>query len=319
MSTSSGFSTSKKSLSIVKGYTVDQSTAKSRFQTIQPAGSDRVASDSCQRALYSSATGKIVSAATKRMIAATLHGASAGDVIKFTSGALSGMDFPVLSCPTSGIIIIESEFDTVPSASDTFDVFKWTFVQVSPTGSQLVTVAPSPIQIVKDGVATDVTLDTIAPHNHVPMPVCITDVTGTANVTLNAGDINVNIRHDGLDPSSVRLGDGTTLVGVTLANELKANDAQNAIHNIQLIDGDVADYTFDNTTGQTLYTGVAKKVRIVQNGGEMLYIYKNAAKVGALEAGGKIEFNLSMIVTDDLIIKSKSGTITTNICWNIFN
>jgi hypothetical protein len=68
----------------------------------------------------------------------------------------------------------------------------------------------------------------------------------------------------------------------------------------------------------SLHTGVATKFRIVQNGGEMLHIYKNSVKIGALESGGKIEFFTSFIATDSLVLKSVSGTVTTNICLNVF-
>ena len=85
---------------------------------------------------------------------------------------------------------------------------------------------PSGLMIKKDdGNYYPVTLDTTNPYQHTPIPVAITDVTGTSNVTINAGDIQVGIKHNGADPSSVRIGDGTTLAGVTASNELKTNDA----------------------------------------------------------------------------------------------
>lgn len=271
MSSASGFPTSKKSLSSIIGFTNDQTQTKAQFNTLQSSGSDRVSLDTVQRALYAVSTSKVVDSATKRTVLCTGIAAKKDDVIRFTSGVLSGMDFPVLSAPDANTIVIGSEFDTAPSAADTFDLFRYTFVKVGADGAQ---------------------------------------------------SVSVDIKHNGANPSSIRLGDGTTEVGVTLANELKVSDA-NLLTELQkanavLTTGDVADYTFDNLTGQTLFTGIAKKIRIVQNGGEMLDIYKNAVKIGALEAGGKIEFPISMIVTDALIVKSKAGTVTTNICWNIF-
>lgn len=83
---------------------------------------------------------------------------------------------------------------------------------------------PTRLFINKDGTDTAVTLDTVAPYANVPIPVALTDVTGSAIVTITAGDINVGIKHDGTDPSSVRIGDGTTLTGVTTSNELKVKE-----------------------------------------------------------------------------------------------
>ena len=68
-----------------------------------------------------------------------------------------------------------------------------------------------------------------------------------------------------------------------------------------------------------LYTGQAKKVRIVQNGGEILKIYKNGVNIGALEAGGKIEFFIDMDFVTDKISVMGTQVATTNITINIFN
>lgn len=84
----------------------------------------------------------------------------------------------------------------------------------------------------KDGVVVPVELDTTAPHANVPIPVVITDINGSSVVNITAGDLNVNIVHDGTDPSSVRIGDGTTLAGVTTSNELKVSDANNVANPI---------------------------------------------------------------------------------------
>ena len=86
----------------------------------------------------------------------------------------------------------------------------------------------SQLYIMKDGTPTLVSLDTVSPGTapgHIPIPVVITDVNGMAVVNITAGDINVKIVHDGTDPSSIRMGDGTTLVGVTTSNEMKVSDA----------------------------------------------------------------------------------------------
>lgn len=88
------------------------------------------------------------------------------------------------------------------------------------------TTLKSSLYISKDGVITPVYLDTTpstAP-GHVPIPVVITDVNGSAIVNINAGDINVKIVHDGTDPSSIRIGDGTSLAAIIATiNSLKTD------------------------------------------------------------------------------------------------
>jgi len=73
-------------------------------------------------------------------------------------------------------------------------------------------IQPTALYIVKDGTLTPVELDSSAPHTNVPIPVVITDINGSAVVNVTAGDLYVNIRHDGTDPSSVRIGDGTEIM-----------------------------------------------------------------------------------------------------------
>lgn len=350
MAASSGYPTTKKSLGRVQGYPEDSTQVQSQFNTHQDAGSDHIALDVTQRAPYTVSIGNVVEAgSTKRLIKCTGINARKGDLIKFTSGAMAIIDAPVLNAPDANTIILATELDDVPATGVTFELCRYTFFKVDSNGQIVATSGPN--QFKRDGIDTfvsedttdvanrpmpmglmikdesgnwmPVVLDQTAPYANRPIPVALTDITGSAVVSVTASDLNVKIVHNGADPSSIRIGDGTNLAGVSVNNELKVIDAS-TLAEIQkltasLIDGDVSDYTFDNITGQTLYTGVAKKVRIAQNGGEMLYIYKNAVKVGALEAGGKIEFNLSMIVTDSLIVKSKAGTVTTNISWNIFN
>lgn len=352
MSASSGYPTSKKAIGSIAGYTAEETTTKSQFNTIQETGSDRVAIDVTQRVPFK-VEDKIVNYATKRLIATTVaHNARKGDLIKFTSGALVDMDAPVLSCPDANTIILATELDITPSAADTFEICRYTFWKVDSTGNLQVTSTPGPARFLRDSVETVVSEDTAAPANnkpspsammikkddgnwhpvmldttnpyaHTPIPVCITDLTGTANVTINAGDIAVGIKHNGTDPSSVRIGDGTTLAAVTANNEIKTKDTdlltELKLSNAELVNGDIYAGNVDDTTGQSLVVPTVgkKKIRFVQNSGVELYIFKGATKLGALEKGGKIEFFSTFNGVDALIIKSKTGTNAVNLTWNI--
>lgn len=89
----------------------------------------------------------------------------------------------------------------------------------------------------KDGTPTEVTLDTTAPYTTVPIPVALVDITGTTPVNVDiAGDLHVYMKHTA-DPvsgeyASTRIGDGTNLVGVTSANEMKVASSTNPPTNI---------------------------------------------------------------------------------------
>lgn len=352
MSGSSGYPTTKKSLGKIAGYPEDSTQVSSQFNTLQDTGSDRIALDVTQRVAFK-VEDRVVNYATKRLVASTVaHNARKGDLIKFTSGALIGIDAPVLNCPDVNTLILGTELNVAPSAADTFEICRYTFWKTDSDGNLSVVSDQGPSKFVKDTVETvvaedtvtpannkpnpsgmmikkddgswhPVTLDTTNPYQHTPIPVCITDLTGTASVTINAGDISVGIKHNGADPSSVRIGDGTTLAGITLSNELKTHDtellAELKLSNAQLIDGDILSANVDDTAGASLVVPTAgkKKIRFVQNSGVELYIFKGATKIGALEKGGKIDFFATFNGVDALIIKSKAGTNAVNLTWNI--
>lgn len=87
---------------------------------------------------------------------------------------------------------------------------------------------PSGMMVMKDdGKWYPVKLDQNSPYAHTPIPVAITDVLGGANVNVNlsGSTLSVDLQHDGLSPSSVRIGDGTNLAGVNASNELLSKDA----------------------------------------------------------------------------------------------
>lgn len=352
MTSPKGWPTTKKSGSSIPGFTNDQTQVPSEHATLQPSGSDKVALDITQRcAFLVTANNAVAAGSSKRIIVCVGIGATArkGDLIKFTTGNLSSVDAPILSVPNANTLILGTELDAIPSAGDLFELCRYTFFKVDSMGQ--ITATSGPVQIKRDNIDTyvsedttdaanrpmpmglmikdetgkwvPVVLDQTAPYSNRPIPVALTDITGGAVVNVTASGLNVKIVHNGADPSSIRIGDGTTLAGVTLNNELKTSDAKLLAElqrlNAKLVNGDCDDYTIDNVTGVTLFTGAAKKIKINQDGGEILYIYKNAVKLGCLGKGDELEFNVDMIVTDKLIVKSKSGSVVTNLCWNIFN
>ena len=350
MAASSGYPTTKKSLGRVQGYPEDSTQVQSQFNTHQDTGSDRVALDVTQRAPYTISIGNVVEAgSTKRLIKCTGINARKGDLIKFTSGAMAVIDAPVLNAPDANTIILATELDSAPVAGVTFELCRYTFFKVDSNGQIVATSGPN--QFKRDGIDTfvaedttdvanrpmpmglmikdesgnwmPVVLDQTAPYANRPIPVALTDITGSAVVNVTASDLNVKIVHNGADPSSIRLGDGTTLVAVTLANELKTADASLLAEmqkaNAKLVFGYCSDTPVSDVALTDLYTGQAKKVRIVQNGGEVLKIYKNGVNIGALEAGGKIEFFIDMDIITDKISIMGTQVATTNLSVNIFN
>jgi len=249
-----GFKSQKMLKSKLKGYTDDQSIDPERYVTIQEIPGDRYAADVMIHGAYKvNLLGVLTVAAGSnvRVIKCTAHGAQKGDFVKFVSDAT---EVQVLSAPDANTIILATELSFDPTGL-TFDVLRGVTPSYNKDGSMNVLSAQGPVQyrdastglpqettldpstpssnrplptglMIKkdDGNYYPVTLDTTNPYAHTPIPVAITDVTGTANVNITAGDVNVSIKHNGADPSSVRIGDGTNLAAVTAANELKVSN-----------------------------------------------------------------------------------------------
>jgi hypothetical protein len=155
----------------------------------------------------------VESGSTINTILATGHAAIRGDVIRFTSGALDGIAVSVVSTATNSFTISE-DLSVAPSVADTFVIQRF----INPVTNSAGGLALA-LSYIRDGASQDVIEDTVNPANNRPLPVALQSVSGPVNVT--AGDLEVNIEHNGTNPSSVRVGDGTTIAAVTTDNELQ--------------------------------------------------------------------------------------------------
>lgn len=151
-------------------------------------------------------------------IVATAHAARKGDVIRLTSGTYSGTDLKV-DAVTANLITLSETLDSSIAVAVTFQILRHRYPTVASDGSINATtsLAPAAIKFVKDSVLVSVNEDTGTPANNVPLPVKITSATGPINIT--AGDLGVHMQHDGADPASTRVGDGTDLLSITASGQ----------------------------------------------------------------------------------------------------
>lgn len=280
-----GFKSQKMLKSKLKGYTEDESIDTERYATIQELTGDKHGVDTVIHGVYKvNALPLTVAAGSNiRTIKCVAHGAVKGDQIRFI---LSGVEASVLSTPDADTIILGSELSFSPIGLD-FNVLKHVTPLYGSDGS--LSISSGPVAFVKNSVTTTVnedtavvannkplpngmfikkddgnyypvTLDTTNPYNHTPIPVAITDVTGTANVNITAGDLNVSIKHNGVDPSSVRIGDGTNLAAVNASNELKVIDTDTHTK-LDTLHTDLVDIK-NNQTNQTQFTRISDGTNI---------------------------------------------------------
>ena len=139
--------------------------------------------------------------------------ARVGDIVRFTSGALIGIEANVIGVSTNKLTLGE-DLSAAPSAGDAFSLMRYISPSVNSAGALAMSMS-----FIRNGVSQNVIEDTVTPANNRPLPVKIESTSG--EVTINAGDLDVNINHDGANYSSVRIGDGTNLAAVTGDNEVK--------------------------------------------------------------------------------------------------
>lgn len=191
--------------------------------TAQPVREHQWAKDVISHiAIVSQGTDAVEAGSSKFSINVTSHIAKVGDVIKFTSGNLSGQEVKVISTTVNSFDLGEL-LSEVPAVSDTFEIFRHTFLQASADGSLNVNSVQGPTKFVLDGVDQEVTEDTVTPSNNAPLPVKLTGVTGDINIT--AGDLNVQTSHTGASPDSMRIGDGTETLEITASGQAQTFDS----------------------------------------------------------------------------------------------
>ena len=150
----------------------------------------------------------------KYRIKATAHAVLKGDLIRFTSGVLSGREIKVHDADTDHFDIVEA-VSVAPSAGDSFQILRTKAPVINADGTLFP--AYGITKFILDGSEQQVVEDTLVPSNNAPLPVKLTSATGPINIT--AGDLNVQLSHSGVNPDSTRIGDGTNLLGITVSGE----------------------------------------------------------------------------------------------------
>ena len=127
----------------------------------------RVGLDVIQHGVYELNNAGIVGVGSaQRIIECISHGASAGDVIKITSGVSLDAEIAIISVIDADNFIIAYESDL--SIGDTFSVLRYVSAKYSQDGS--LQVSSGPIQYTRNGAAQLVTEDTVTPANNEALP-----------------------------------------------------------------------------------------------------------------------------------------------------
>lgn len=145
-------------------------------------------------------------------VGAYLRSADGTVLTHTTNGAKEALDVNIAEFTSAGVKIIDSDGDELAIEADGS-------INVNATFS-------GPIKFRQDGAVVDVEEDTVTPANSAPLPVKLTSTSGDINIT--AGDLNVQLEHTGANYDSLRVGDGTNIMGVSGNAEATVVDRANS-------------------------------------------------------------------------------------------
>ena len=158
-----------------------------------------------------------------RIVKITGHGIRQADVLRFSTGANKGLEVPVEKVDPNYIYLAGEILDD-PDGQDFYHMRHITLT-IDELGA--LSVSPGAIQFIKDSTTQQVIKDTITAANTVGLPVEIVGASGT-EINITAGDIGVQLGHDGANPDSVRIGDGTEILQINASGEATVKDTDAA-------------------------------------------------------------------------------------------
>lgn len=167
-------------MSSIRGWPSSKKKGDTQGQhvTIEPMGPEQYGMTVAAKIFaYVLGTDAVEAGSTTTVIVATAHVAKAGDVIRFTSGALDDIETKVIETATNSITVADT-LSVAPSAADTFQILRPRWPVVNDAGQLTVSSTPGPTQFVLDGVDTEVEESTGTPANSRPLPVKILLGTG---------------------------------------------------------------------------------------------------------------------------------------------
>jgi outer membrane murein-binding lipoprotein Lpp len=215
---------------MIKGYTSENFPTKKnatevneiKHPTVVPVGTGRHALDVFSKQLAPRAEVNLIPEATSTESRIDLagHTAQIGDTIVFKAGPRQYEEVVVIGVD-AGSIYLGHKFSTPITAADEFWVYAPISMKVDLDGNLVV--SQGPIQFIRNGLVEEVEEDTVTPANNRPLPVKLSSVTGDINITAN--DLNVQTSHDAVNFDSMRIGDGTNLMGVNADLEALTHDA----------------------------------------------------------------------------------------------
>lgn len=107
----------------------------------------------------------------------TANPAKKGDFVRFETGSNAGLEVPIVKVETNRFLL-GALLNSAPVAGNTYYIMRYSTQRVNSDGTPVVSISPSPIEFVKDGVNTQVNFDSTNFGNNIPLPTLLLDPSG---------------------------------------------------------------------------------------------------------------------------------------------
>jgi hypothetical protein len=161
------------------GFSNQKKLGISQFKTIHNVGSDKYGQSVASKALYEKTPEEAI-AATDVIgksgqiefinIYFPAHSALVNDVFRMTVGANLNFEFDVISIIDIDNFLVLPLLPAIDISGDSGIIMGWVTNKANADGSQIVTLAPVPLQFVKDSTVINVNEDTVTSANNSALP-----------------------------------------------------------------------------------------------------------------------------------------------------
>lgn len=198
--------------------------------TVQKAGNSRAALEVINKGYYLIDTNAftVEAGSSDNVIKVTGHPFKEGDSVRLytTANSIKEQEITIDEIVDADTVKLAGYLSASLTTGDEFYVRRPISELFASDGSRLAS-----LSYLKDGAATEVSRDTVNPANSTALPVEIMGADGMV-INVEAGDIHIQLNHQdrtvnavNVPGDSVKIGDGTNLMGVNASNEAKVHDA----------------------------------------------------------------------------------------------
>lgn len=221
----------------------DLKRSLARFCTVEPVGDDQHGLTVISRT-FSMVVGTdaVEALSTVNTIVATAHLVKGGDVIRFTTGALTGTEVRVESVIDANSFLLVDELTAAPAATDQFEILRSKQPIVNADGTLPVSVSSGSIQYdffpSGGGPLASVTVreDEDTPANNRPLPVKLMGLDDN-EITFNVeNNLDISLTHIAVSAINVARDYGGATVTTAANTEIVADTGAAKIELIEIFD-----------------------------------------------------------------------------------